>query len=214
MCALFMKTHHPWLAQLPAEKEGVVWGGSVNTMHGSPVWDRPVLTTVPSGMDYRCAVTSLCGRKAFSLINVQCVIACVCVCVCTRMCEPDTDLVCASVFCMWIYVTGYMWFNCLSLHTQWFKSRLVPGHHIIAFCVPSPSHIFFFPESRLCCGNCISLHLFKYGLVCLTLPHWTSSLPPLFPSVCFSWLFYCLAFQTLFPSFPFFATPAKKLHVE
>lgn len=142
--------------------------------------------------------------------------------VCLRACVHQDVWTRSGVqecFCIWIYVTAYMCAltycmhvcACLnvSLHTQWFKSHLVPGPHIIAFCLPSPSHNPSFPECWLCCGSCISLHLFKYGLVCLTLPLCASSPPPLFPSVCLSWHFYCLAFETLFASFPFFCHRSK-----
>lgn len=140
-------------------------------------------------------------------------------CVCNRTCEPDRDLVCESVFAreyMWppICALTYCMHVCAHLNVfvsarPRFKSHLVPGHHIIAFCPSSPSHNPSFPECWLCCGSCISLHLFKYGLVCLTLP--LPPLPPLFPSVCLSGLFYCLAFETLFPSFPFFCHHSKTM---
>lgn len=64
-----------WLS-CPLKNRETHWVGGRGS--GPPVWDRPLLTTVSSGMDYCCAVTSLCGWKAFSLINVQCVFACVC----------------------------------------------------------------------------------------------------------------------------------------
>lgn len=85
------RTHHPWLARLSTENEGDVLeagDGSV-AMYGLPVRDRPVLTTASSGMDYCCAVTSLCGWKAFSLINVQHVCASGCARVCKSVCARE-----------------------------------------------------------------------------------------------------------------------------
>lgn len=54
-------------------------------------------------VEYCCAVTSLCGWKAFSLINVQRLFACVC----TGMCEADTDLVCWECVCICVYISIY-----------------------------------------------------------------------------------------------------------
>lgn len=100
----------------------------------------------------------------------------------------------------------------LCLHSQWFKSHLVPGHHIITFCLFSSSYNPSFPERWLSCGSCISLHFFKYGLVCLTLLLCTSKLPHFFPSLCIiHFLLSCFwgSFSFLPPFFFFFATTAK-----
>lgn len=84
--ALFMETHQPRLAQLFSAEEGDT-ADTASGAHGLPGRGGPVLTAVSLGMDYWCAVTSWCGRKAFRLINVQCV------CVWTRYC-----IRCAQVF--------------------------------------------------------------------------------------------------------------------
>lgn len=94
-------------------------------------------------------------------------------------------------------------FLLLLLNTQWFKSHFVTAAPYYSFLSSyfSP-HNPSFLECWLWSTSSISLHLYKYRLVCLTLPLRTSLLPPLFPLV-------CLPVAALLSCFWDFFLPAK-----
>lgn len=103
-------------------------------------------------------------------------------------------------------------FRCVfffSLNTRRFKSHFVTAAPYYSFLSSSFSpHNPSFLECWLLCTSSISLHLYKYRLVCLTLPLRTSLLPPLFPLVCPP----VAALLSCFWDFSFLQKPAKPWH--